>query len=165
MTTRTANWTRFHSHVRTFVSSRALRALDLHFCMIKCCSVRTSDPADPKNNRLKSEILPEYGGAFPSRCSPCLVQMAATKLTTTTVAMRPCGCTKARRERLCTTRMESCQIVESTTNPESKYIPQLIKEMAANDELFFLATDVNDCVTKPRLDTRSMTTPCAQRTL
>ena len=44
---------------------------------------------------------------------------------------------------MCTTRMESCQIVESTTNPESKYIPQLIKEMAAKDELFFPAIDVN----------------------
>ena len=42
--------------------------------------------------------------------------------------------------------------MESTTNPESKYIPQLIKEMAAKDELFFPAIDVNDCVTKPSLD-------------
>ena len=48
--------------------------------------------------------------------------------------------------------MDSCQIVESTTNPESKYIPQLTKEMAAKDELFFPAIDVNDCVTKPSLD-------------
>ena len=44
--------------------------------------------------------------------------------------------------------MKGCQIVESTTNRESKYIPQLIKEMAAKDELFFPAIDVNECVTK-----------------
>ena len=35
--------------------------------MIQCCSVRTSDPADPKNNRLKCEILPEYWWCFPEQ--------------------------------------------------------------------------------------------------
>ena len=35
--------------------------------MIQCCSVRTSNPADPRNNRLKREILPEYFWCFPEQ--------------------------------------------------------------------------------------------------